>query len=385
MNKKGVIIFLSVFLGVFTLVNYYIYTRGYNCLPDSSVARTVYNSAFGFFFLSFIFGKILERTHIFRLSRPVSWISSFWLGAMLYFFIIILTIDIIRLLDFIFGFLPSFLYCSCSGTKEIIFYSSLCVVLLLLTAGFINARHPAVRKLNIDVKKKVAKHDSIKIVAVSDIHMGILFGRSRTATLAKKIKKLNPDIILFVGDLIDEVPLPVIELDMGAPLRELNPSLGKYAVTGNHEFIGGVKETCGYIETLGIKILRDEWTCIDNSLIIAGRDDKDGFRFTRIKRKNLIEVLSGINKDLPLVLMDHQPFHLAESELSGVDLQLSGHTHHGQLWPLNYITRAIFELSWGYLKKGNTHYYVSCGYGTWVPQVRIGNRPEILDITMNFD
>lgn len=201
------------------------------------------------------------------------------------------------------------------------------------------------------------------------------------ASLTRRLQKLNPDIILFIDDVIDEVPMPVIEMNMGAPLRELKAPLGKYVVTGNHEFIGGIKKCASYIESLGIRLLRDEIILIGNSFLLAGRDDRDSYRFTGIKRKNLEEIFDA-NKDLPVI---HQPFYLAKAEKLGVDLQLSGHTHHGQLWPLNYITKAIFELSWGYMKKGNTHYYVSCGYGTWVPQIRIGNRPEILNITLSFD
>ena len=82
--------------------------------------------------------------------------------------------------------------------------------------------------------------------------------------------------------------------------------------------------------------------------------------------------------------MDHQPFALHEAAETGVDLQLSGHTHHGQMWPFNFVTSAIYELSYGYLRKQNTHYYVSCGYGTWGPPVRTSSRPEIVDITLNF-
>jgi uncharacterized protein len=384
MNKKAVLIFLTVFFGIYTLVNYYIYSRGLDCLPEKGNYRFYFTILYSVIFSSFIIGKILERTHLFRLSRPVGWVSSFWMGAILYFFLIILLIDIVRLADYFISFLPSVIYCSCSNTKELLFVISVIIVFLLLLGGFINARNPVTRNISLKISKKAGNMKKLNIAAVSDIHMGILFGRKRTARLAQKIKNLNPDIILFIGDVIDEVPMPVIEMDMGAPLRELIAPLGKYAVTGNHEFIGGIKKCSAYLESLGIRLLRDEMTLVNEAFLLAGRDDRDAFRFTGIKRKELAEVLAGRNEETPLILMDHQPFHLVDSEKLGVDLQLSGHTHHGQLWPISYITKAIFELSWGYLKKGNTHYYVSCGYGTWVPQIRIGNRPEILNIELNF-
>ena len=94
--------------------------------------------------------------------------------------------------------------------------------------------------------------------------------------------------------------------------------------------------------------------------------------------------MEGIDKNLPMILMDHQPVHLEEAEKAGMDLQLSGHTHHGQLWPFNFITKKVYELSRGYKKKGDTQYYVSCGVGTWGPPIRTGNRPEIIALTITF-
>jgi len=95
--------------------------------------------------------------------------------------------------------------------------------------------------------------------------------------------------------------------------------------------------------------------------------------------------MAGVDKDYPVILMDHQPFRLEEAVSNGADLQLSGHTHHGQLWPFNHITSAIFEVSWGYRQIGRTHVYVSSGVGTWGPPVRVGNRPEIVHLTLLFD
>ena len=92
----------------------------------------------------------------------------------------------------------------------------------------------------------------------------------------------------------------------------------------------------------------------------------------------------GVDKSLPIILMDHQPFKLDEAVRNGVDVQLSGHTHHGQLWPFHFITKKVYELSWGYKLKGNTHVYVSSGVGTWGPPVRTGNRPEIVHLRLRF-
>jgi predicted MPP superfamily phosphohydrolase len=149
-------------------------------------------------------------------------------------------------------------------------------------------------------------------------------------------------------------------------------------VTGNHEYIGGVEQAVAYLREHGVTVLRDSCVTLPSGVIIAGREDRSSSSFAGKKRKDLSEILDGADTSKPVILMDHQPFHLEEAEHAGVDFQLSGHTHHGQLWPLNYITNAIYEISWGYLRKGATQYYVSCGAGTWGPPVRLGNRPEIL-------
>ena len=118
---------------------------------------------------------------------------------------------------------------------------------------------------------------------------------------------------------------------------------------------------------------------------VAGHEDLMKNQFAVNKRKGLDEITRELQRGLPLILMDHQPFLLELAEKNGVDLQLSGHTHHGQLWPFNYITKLVYEKSRGYLQKGNTHYYVSCGVGGWGPPVRTVSRPEIVHIKLNFD
>jgi len=124
--------------------------------------------------------------------------------------------------------------------------------------------------------------------------------------------------------------------------------------------------------------LRDSATLINNSFYLIGREDR-----TNNRRKNILSLLDSVDKSKPIILLDHQPFNLSESADNDIDLQISGHTHHGQLWPFNFITKAIYEVSSGYKKIKNTHVIVSNGYGTWGPPMRLGNRPEILIIDLN--
>ena len=159
---------------------------------------------------------------------------------------------------------------------------------------------------------------------------------------------------------------------------------GLYAITGNHEFIGGENRTIPYIESKGIRVLKDEMVTLEGGIQLIGRIDRDSYRFYRKERLPLGELMKLADTTKPVILLDHQPFHLDETAKYGIDLQLSGHTHNGQMWPLNYVTRMIYELSYGYLKKRNTNFIVSSGYGLWGPRVRLGSRSEVLLINIIF-
>jgi len=384
MNKKTFLIFFSVVFVIYFLINYYIFMHGWNAFPRHDASRTIYAITFSLLFISYILSRFLERTALVKVSEPFTWIGSFWLAAMFYFFLIVLLVDFIRLLDYWFAFLPEYFYCSCGAVKLLTFYYAIGIVFLAITAGFINARNPKIKRLSLAVNKKAKDLKKLNIVAVSDIHMGMLVKHRMISRLVRIIKKLNPDIVLIVGDMVDEDVAPVMKFNLGEPFKTIQVPFGIYAISGNHELIGGSKKAFAYIESLGIKVLKDEVVKIADSFYLAGRCDNDMQRFTGVKRKSVDELLQNIDPSLPLILLDHQPFHLEIAEQCGVDLQLSGHTHHGQIWPLHYITKKIFELSWGYKKKGNTHFYVSSGFGTWGPPVRIGNRPEVLNIELNF-
>ncbi|MBI3578844.1 MAG: metallophosphoesterase, partial [Ignavibacteriales bacterium] len=208
--------------------------------------------------------------------------------------------------------------------------------------------------------------------------------KARLEHIVEKINALNPDLVLLPGDVVDEDLGPVIKQNLGETLRKIRSKFGVISITGNHEYIGGVEEAYQYLIAHDIMVLRDSVIKINNSLYVVGREDLSVKQFTGKRRKPLDEIMAGVDKTLPVILMDHQPFRLEDAVQNGVDLQLSGHTHHGQIWPFNFITKKVYEVSWGYKKKGDTHIYVSCGVGTWGPPVRIGNTPEIVNIRLTF-
>ncbi len=152
---------------------------------------------------------------------------------------------------------------------------------------------------------------------------------------------------MFPGDLVDEELKPVMEKNLGELFKSLNPKYGVFAVTGNHEYIGGVEPAVNYLSKFGITFLRDEAVKINQNFYVAGREDVSTVSFNGKKRKTISELLKGTELNLPVIMMDHQPIALNEVADNGVDLQISGHTHHGQMWPLQVITKRVFLLSWG--------------------------------------
>lgn len=376
------LIFFSIVIAVYGLLSFYIFSKGLQVFPSGTIERTWYKSIFLFLSLSYIVARFLERIWLSTVSDIFTWIGSFWLAAFFYFLLIVIAIDLVRLVNYIFPFIPESL--KTLEFKKILFWSSVGVVSILLLSGFINALIPRIKTLDLTVDKKVEGLQEMSIAFASDIHLGTLIGPRRTNKIIRRINELNPDLILLGGDIVDEDLGPVIRNNLGDSLKKLSAPYGVYGITGNHEYIGGAEPAVKYLEDHGIKMIRDTSLKILDKFYIIGREDRDRRNFAGANRKNINDLMKGIDHSLPIIMLDHQPFELDQKEEFGIDLTISGHTHHGQLWPLNYITKAIYEVSWGYKKKGDTHVYVSSGVGGWGPPVRIGNRPEIVLIHLHF-
>jgi len=378
------VIFFAVFFTVYGLLNYYVFLRGWQAIPLAAGWRVWYLVVFLFLALSFVAGRFLERAWLSHLSSLLVWVGSFWLAAMAYLFFAALLFDLLRLANSFLHFLPQSELSAHGSARGWYAIGAVGCTALVLLGGYLNALSPEIRSISLAIDKGGGTDSTLHIVVASDIHLGTIVGNSRFRRVVRTVNRLEPDLILLPGDVVDEDLGPVIRGNLGESLRLLRARYGVLAVTGNHEFIGGAGEACAYLEDHGVRVLRDTAVRLPNGVTIAGREDRSMEQFTGKRRKPLSVIMAEVDSLDPVILMDHQPFGLEEAANAGVDLQLSGHTHHGQLWPFNFITQAVYELSWGYVKKGNTHVYVSSGVGTWGPPVRTGNRPEIVSIRLEF-
>jgi len=381
MKIHQMVIFFAVVIAIYSFANIYIYFKGYNSIQAFQNFRIWYLIIFLMLASTFILGKILEASHTSVISDILNIIGGFWMAFMLYGFIFLFLSDIISLMLRIVGVINSG---NIMVFRKWSYLLTLFISFILIAGGFINAMIPTTKTYNIKINKPASGLNDLRIAAVSDIHLGSIIRKRSIRKLSEMLRTQEPDIVLLLGDIVDGEIGPVLRDDLLQYFSCPKCIDGLYAITGNHEFIGGADRTIPYIESKGIRILKDESVTIRGGIQLIGRFDRDSKRFYGMERKTLDELMTGIDTSKPVILLDHQPFNLGESEKHGIDLQLSGHTHNGQMWPLNYVTSKIYELSYGYMKKGNTHYIVSSGFGIWGPRVRLASRPEVLIVNISF-
>jgi predicted MPP superfamily phosphohydrolase len=312
-------------------------------------------------------------------------VGSFWIAVMLYGLLALLAVDLLRIIGWASHIKLDFIHQNYPLSKLVILGIFSLVITAILVAGYHRAHHPKVTHVEVKVEKKVGQLSSLRVVMASDIHLGQTTGQKSLARMIDVMNEQRPDLVLLAGDTFDGSPAHIIKKDICVEFDRLQTKYGAYAVSGNHEYIGeretpnSVNIAFDYISSHGVQPLQDTVILVDSSFYLAGRKD----RMDR-NRKTLPELLNGIDRQLPVIMLDHQPFQLDEAEQAGIDLHLSGHTHHGQMWPLNYITRKIYEQDWGFFLLVLSKFYVSCGGGTWGASVRTAGYSEIVVIDLSF-
>ncbi|MDR3561476.1 MAG: metallophosphoesterase [Negativicutes bacterium] len=377
--KQSFVVFISLFLTLFAAINYYSGLRTWQAfgsfLPLSAPI---------FWLLWFLLAAspiVVRIRRLYLMAAAEKWvalISGYWIAITYYALLLWLMADLLR-------FAATALHLSSLPPRPLIGLVVWSSVALLLLYGSWNARRIVVRHHRLTIAKSAGQLPHLNAVLISDLHLGPIIADRQLDTMVGLINELDADIIFFAGDTIDENVTFFIEHKMPAALSRLKSKYGAYAVLGNHEYIGGQSEKAVVaLESAGIRVLRDSAVKIADSFYLVGRDEYSLPRYTRMSRTPLALIMAGLDQALPIILLDHQPIDLSEAERQGVDLQLSGHTHRGQFFPNNLITRKIFAVDWGHLQRGDFQIVVSSGYGTWGPPIRIGSRPEIVQLHIDF-
>ena len=378
-------IFFAIFFLVYGSANFFVWLRAMQAFQFQSMnAKLLFSVAFILAASSYILTKSLLSNVNSTLYDVFLWIGSFWFALLGYFLISLLVIDIFVLINRFFPFFPQFFLQDYAKTKLLTGLIVLLLVFVTVTYGFINSNNIKLKTIQLSIPKKNSTLTSLNIFYFSDSH----FTPVNNGRIAKKIidlaEEVKPDIILIGGDVIDDKSNQLKRIGIDEELRQLKAKYGVYTINGNHEYIVNVNNADNFLNENKVQVLRDSMITIENSVQIIGREDASIANFAHGKRKSVAELVSSARKDLPIILLDHQPFRLSETAAQNVDLQLSGHTHHGQMWPFNFVTKMIYEVSWGYKKIANTHFYVSSGVGTWGPPVKVGNDAEVINFKISF-
>ncbi len=293
------------------------------------------------------------------LSRTLFGVGSIWLLVTFYMVIALLLTDLAH------WAIPSF-----RGG----FWVALAMVSAVLTFGYWNYRHPRVVELDLTIDRPI-EGGEMRIVAVSDVHLGEGTGRKALSRYVDMIKAQQPDAVLIAGDLIDNSVVPVERDAMCDELARIDAPI--YMAAGNHEYISGIDRVENYLSTTPVQLLRDSMAVLPHGVQVICRDD----RLNR-HRQPLSALVAKSDTARPIVVLDHQPYHLEEADTLGIDLQISGHTHRGQVWPLNLLVDRMYEQSYGYRRWSRAHIYVSSGLSLWGPPFRIGTQSEIVVIRL---
>jgi predicted MPP superfamily phosphohydrolase len=367
--------FFLVVFSMFAALFGYVGLRGWQSLALYPSARPVYLIVYLLLFVCSMVGLIFGDSMPLPVSKVITFTGYSFLLVVAYLSLCFLLVDVVRLVNYLFHFAPG-------GMATFRFWSMMSGLLIISVAmmiGNYKFNHPQVVHLELQSNKPLQRKE-MKIVAASDIHLGNDIDKNYLKKYVRLINDQHPDLILLAGDICDRSLKPLIHQKMNEELENLKAPLGVYAIPGNHEYYSeDFQKTLQFYEDAGIKVLTDSVLLIHDSFYLAGRRDR-----MDKNRKKLSTLLSTLAADKPVILLDHQPSALNEAVQNNIDLQLSGHTHKGQVFPANLIVKWMFEAGYGYYKKGKTHLYVSSGLGLWGPPYRIGTQSEIVVVNFKY-
>ncbi len=357
----------------------YIAYRGYQAIPPRKKWRIPYLLFFIIelllYFAGFLFHKMLPDT----VFIPLMNICNTWYVASIYLTLALLALEVIRLSARWLRWYPLFIRKHWEQVKLTTAGVVIAGVALLLVHAYQVVMNPVVTHVHITLPKGSSTRDSLTVAMLSDLHIGEVIGKKLVQKYVEMVNAEHPDMVVLVGDLMDYESRFAEKMQADDDLRVLHPPLGTYIVYGNHEYRANRIAKKRWIEKLDGTLLVDSVVSPDSTFTLIGRDD-----YINKHRAPLRSLMHGVDTSKPVILLDHQPWTFAEAAMNGVDLQLSGHTHNGQLWPYPLLMKLIFEQPYGYYRKGPTQFYVSSGIGIAGPPYRIGTVSELVMLHIRF-
>ena len=393
---------LFLVIPIYILLNLYILHRVHKWLTACS--RIFHSKWFVIPYITIY--TLLALSLLFAFLLPTSGfqvfvkrVSNYWLGSFLYILLFVMITDILRIiLKRIPGKLHDFLFSKLGYVFVGILLTSL--VAGLSVYGSLHAKVVQVNPYEVTIEKSCAGREELKVVLLADLHLGYNYGKREISRVVEKVNEQKADLILLAGDIFDNEYEAVQQPDMIAQeLAQMKSTYGTYGVFGNHDvterLLGGFSVPSDkndlrdsrfeeFAKKAKITILDDEVVSIDDAFYLVGRMDASKPGDGTKNRMSPEEILDGLDKAKPILVMEHQPKQLQELADAGADMQLSGHTHDGQIFPGNLLIDLFWENASGYLQKDQLHSVVTSGVGVWGPAMRVGTDSEICPITIHF-
>ncbi len=381
MSLGRVLVFLLVAVGIVFAWHYYLWARLVRDAALSPFWDRALTGLFVVFGAAIPLGFALLRFAPRRVSSPVLWGVYVWMGLAFVTLFVLLPSDLVRVA--MLAVRPP------DPERRLFLGRAFAAVVGMLGAGLTASGMASalgrvgVLRVRVPLKKLPRALHGYTIAQITDVHVGPTIGRAFIEEIVATVNALEPDLIAITGDLVDG---PVSELgELVRPLQDLKAKHGVFFVTGNHEYYSGVDEWLAFLRTLGVRVLRNERVALAEGLDLAGVDDTSAKNFGGDHGQDVKKALAGRDLARAVVLLAHQPKAVVDAALHEVDLQLSGHTHGGQIWPWGYFVRLDQPHVAGLQDHDRTKIYVSRGTGYWGPPVRLGAPAEVTRIELVAD
>lgn len=368
--------FRTILILSYLIPNLYLFLRIWKLFIPRGY-RILYTVVYALLFAIYPVSLITGRGNDARFYELVDDAANYLLPFYLYLFIAVLLVDLLLLANLLLKLAGRHFQIGRplrARVFTLIIFSSMLVVVI----GIINFNTIRITGYKAEIDRGCSDLEGLRIAFVSDFHLEEDTPVRFVEQFASRVNELDPDLMLFGGDIVEVGEMGETMERISRIIANIETRYGEYGVLGNHEHYGR-HEKGEFFEKAGIELLRDTVIKVGDSFILGGRNDSH-----ERSRKSPYELLMAVNDSLPVILLDHRPTEIDLVSLTTADIQLSGHTHHGQLFPINLITGRIYEISYGLRKIGNTHFIVSSGIRLWGPPVRTVGKSEIVVVDLTF-
>lgn len=368
------VIFLTVFFFLYSLLHFYVFVRLRAALSPSPVAALVLTLFMVLMIVAPLVVRLSESAGWMLFGRVMALAGFTWMGLLFLLVCVLIMVDAYRLVLYILTLVSGRDFPFLALSARSCFILSAVVVAVIGAAGWFDARNIRSEHVRLATSKLPPAVDRVRIVQISDVHLGLIVREDRLKRIMARVKAADPDLFVSTGDLVDG------QMNDLAGLAELfgtvHPRYGKFAVTGNHEFYAGIDQALAFTRNAGFRALRGESLAIPGVINIVGVDDPAGPGYASSSTGEEL-LLSRVSNGAFTLFLKHRPG--ANKESMGLfDLQLSGHLHGGQIFPFRLITRVFYRFVGGlYALPRGSALYVSRGSGTWGPPIRFLAPPEV--------